>query len=127
MQKLLLIALTGVFLIPVPSRAEPDHSWEPSRSESAVHSVIPRDRVRVNITKPQAKLRLPKQQRPVVLLSLNDDEPDYYTEVTEFQVGYRRPELINCVGQVADLTDEIRLRLALARLRALERYYEKWG
>ena len=55
-------------------------------------------------------------------------EPDYYEERPEFQVGYRRPELVNQTAEIHDdLSDEIKLRLVLARKRALERYYEKWG
>jgi hypothetical protein len=37
--------------------------------------------------------------------------------------------LVNITGQVVDdeLSDYVKLRLVLARIKALERYQEKWG
>jgi hypothetical protein len=83
------------------------------------------------LQKAKPKLHLPRTQKPLSNLRLEDDEPDYYDELPEFQVGYRRPELVDQKGEVVDndtdLSDEIKLRLVLARKRALERYQEKWG
>ncbi len=75
------------------------------------------------------KLLLPRTQKPLSNLRLEDDEPDYYDELPEFHVGYRRPELVNITGQVVDdeLSDYVKLRLVLARMTALEKYQEKWG
>jgi hypothetical protein len=82
----------------------------------------------VTITKTKPKLHLAKSHRPIARLFVDDREDDYYEEIVEFQVGYRRPELVNQTAQVHDdLSDEIKLRLVLARKRALERYHEKWG
>jgi hypothetical protein len=59
---------------------------------------------------------------------LNEDDTDYYDELPDLQVGYRRPELVDQTAEVHDdLSDEVKLRLVLARKRALERYHEKWG
>jgi len=90
-------------------------------------TVIPAGRVRVIITKTRAKLHLPKAQRPVVRLALNDNDDDYYDETPEFQIGYRRPELTDQSADVDDISDEIKIRLVLARKRALEAYTRKWG
>jgi hypothetical protein len=83
-------------------------------------------RVRVTITKtkPKPKLYLVKSQR--ILLVLDDDDPDYYDELPDIQVGYRRPELINQTAEV-ELSDEIKIRLLLARKRALQAYYQNWS
>ena len=82
----------------------------------------------MTITKHKPKLHLPKPLRPVIRLSVDDREDDYYAELVEFQVGYRRPELVDQTAEVHDdLSDEIKLRLVLARMKALERYHEKWG
>jgi hypothetical protein len=84
-------------------------------------------RVRVTITKNKPKLNLPKTQRPVVRLFADDRDDDYYDEIVEFQVGYRRPELVNQTAHVHnDLSDEIKIRLLLAQKRALEAYNKKW-
>ena len=95
--------------------------------EQSAHSVIPDGRVRVVITKHKPRLHLPKPHRPVVRLSLTDNEDDYYDETPEFQVGYRRPELIDQTAQVHDISDEIKIRLLLARKRALEVYHATWS
>jgi hypothetical protein len=81
----------------------------------------------VVITKSKPKLHLARQQRPVVLLSLDDDDTDYYNELPDLQVGYRRPELVNQTAEVEDISDEIKIRLVLARKRALEAYHATWS
>jgi hypothetical protein len=81
-------------------------------------------RVRVTITKTKPKLYLAKSQR--ILLVLNDDDADYYDELPDIQVGYRRPEVINQTADV-DVSDEIKIRLLLARKRALEAYHQNWS
>ena len=122
---LLQILILAVLPLGV-SQAESEPIWETCRSACVAHSVTPNGRVRVVITKQKPKLYLAKSQR--ILLVLNDDDTDYYDELPDIQVGYRRPELVNQTAQVHDdLSDEIKLRLVLARKRALERYYEKWG
>ena len=96
----------------------------------SVHSATAGGRVRVIITKHKPKLSLPKSHRPVAqLIWLSaDDDTDYYAELPDLQVGYRRPELVNQTAEVHDdLSDEIKLRLLLARKRALEAYDRKWG
>ena len=95
--------------------------------EQSAHSVTPNGRVRVVITKHKPRLHLAKTQRPVVLLALNDDDTDYYDELPEFQVGYRRPELVDQSADVQDISDEIKLRLLLARKRALDAYHQNWS
>jgi hypothetical protein len=81
------------------------------------------------LQKAKPRQHLPRTQKPLSNLRLEDDEPDYYNELSEFHVGYRRPELVNITGQVVDdeLSDYVKLRLVLAHKRALERYHEKWG
>ena len=91
-------------------------------------TATPEGRVRVTITKQRPKLHLAKSQRPVVQLSAEDDDTDYYDELPDIQVGYRRPELINQTAEIHDdISDEIKIRLVLARKRALEAYYANWG
>jgi hypothetical protein len=83
-------------------------------------------RVRVVIAKQKPKLYLAKSQR--ILLVLDDDDTDYYDEFPDIQVGYRRPELVNQTANVNDdISDEIKIRLLLARKRALEVYHANWS
>ena len=85
------------------------------------------DRVRVTITTHKPKVHLAKLHRPVIKLSVDDDDNDYYDELPDFQIGYRRPELVDQTARVQDdISDEIKIRLLLARKRALEAYTRKW-
>ena len=106
------------------SQAESDPFWNTNRYAWSAHSVTPSGRVRVTITKTKPKLYLAKSQR--ILLVLNDDDTDYYDELPDIQVGYRRPELVDQTADV-DLSDEIKIRLLLARKRALDAYHQNWS
>ena len=109
------------------SLAQLDYEETPP-SEYVAQIVTPVDRVRVVITKPRARIHLAKTHQPVDRLVLNEDDTDYYDELIDLQVGYRRPELVNqTAGVHDDVSDEIKLRLILARKRALEAYAKTWG
>lgn len=123
---LMALILGTLTLVSQQSLATSDFNLESSRLGSVAHSVIHEGRVRVIITKVKAKLHLPKSYKPATLLKLDDDDNDYYDELTEFQVGYRRPELINQSAEV-ELSDEIKIRLLLARKRALDTYHANWS
>ena len=110
-----------------PSLAQPDYEETPP-SEYVVQIVTPVDRGRATITKPRARIHLAKTHQPVARLFFDDDDTDYYDELLDLQVGYRRPELVNQTADVHDdLSDEIKLRLILARKRALQAYAKTWG
>ena len=72
-----------------------------------------------------------KQKQRLLVLSnfkVDDNDDDYYDDRQEIYNSYRRPELVKIdVVDDADLTDEIRLRLAIARSKALKKYQEVWG
>ena len=106
------------------SQAESDPFWNTNPYAWSAQTVTHAGRVRVTITKTKPKLYLAKSQR--ILLVLNDDDPDYYDELPDIQVGYRRPELLNQTADV-DLSDEIKIRLLLARKRALQAYHQNWS
>ena len=106
------------------SQAESDLFWNTNPYAWSAQTVTHAGRVRVTITKTKPKLYLVKSQR--ILLVLDDDDPDYYDELPDIQVGYRRPELINQTAEV-ELSDEIKIRLLLARKRALQAYYQNWS
>ena len=106
------------------SQAESDPFWNTNPYAWSAQTVTHAGRVRVTITKTKPKLYLAKSQR--ILLVLNDDDPDYYDELPDIQVGYRRPELLNQTADV-DLSDEIKIRLLLARKRALQAYHATWS
>ena len=108
-----------------PSLAQSDHEGTP-HYESVVHSVTPADRVRVTIKKPRLRIHHAKTQQPLARLFLDDNDTDYYDELPDLQVGYRRPEILNQSVDV-DLSDEIKIRLLLARKRALQTYQQHWG
>ena len=110
------------------SQAQQDLPPDFTRLESPAHIATPAGRVRVTIIRTKPRLHLAKQQRPVVNSVLDDDNTDYYDELPDLQVGYRRPELIDQTATVdGDISYEIKIRLALARMRALEAYTKKWA
>ena len=123
LQTLLQLLILAVLPMGV-SWAQSEPTWETCHSVCVARSVTQDGRARVVITKQRPKLYLAKSQR--ILLVLNDDDSDYYDELPDIQVGYRRPELVNQTAEV-DLSDEIKLRLALARMRAMEAYNKKWA
>ena len=119
LQILILVALPfGI------SQAESDPFWNTNLYAWSAQTVTQSGRVRVTITKTKPKLYLAKSQR--ILLVLNDDDADYYDELPDIQVGYRRPEVINQTADV-DVSDEIKIRLLLAQKRALEAYHQNWS
>ena len=121
-----LLILGSLPLVAIPAQSEPP--WNTNRYEWSVPTVTREGRVRVVITKQRPKIHLARHQRPVILSRLNDDDSDYYDELSEFQVGYRRPELVNQTVEVNDdISDEIKIRLLLARKRALEAYHQNWS
>jgi hypothetical protein len=110
----------------VASQAESDPFWNTRPYAWSARTATPNGRVRVTITKQKPKLYLVKSQR--IILVLNDDDTDYYDELPDIQVGYRRPELVNQTAEVNDdISDEIKIRLLFARKRALEAYHANWG
>jgi hypothetical protein len=69
------------------------------------------------------------QQLQHLQLASDIEDSDYgsYDEV-DFQVAYRRPELVHHKQQLdGDLSEHIKFRLWLARQLALAKHQEKWG
>ena len=68
------------------------------------------------------------QQQPQRLSEVDDGDDDGYDEI-DFQVAYRRPELVHDKTKQNDgeLNDHVKFRLWLARQLALAKYQEKWG
>jgi hypothetical protein len=126
MKKLIpALTLVTLALISQQSLAELAPTWETCRSACVAQTVTAEGRVRVVITRIKPKLHLAKSQR--ILLVLNDDDTDYYDELPDIQVGYRRPELVDQTADVEDISDEVKIRLLLARRRAMEAYYQNWS
>jgi hypothetical protein len=122
-----LILLLMAAIASQASLAQLDYEETPP-SEYVARIVTPVDRVRVTIKKPRARIHLAKTHQPIARLFLNEDDTDYYDELPDLQIGYRRPELVNQTANVHDdLSDEVKLRLVLARKRALEAYHRTWG
>ena len=126
-KRLQILILATLGLISQQSQSQSVQVLDNNRSEWVAQTATAGGRVRVTITKHKPKLHLPKTQRPIVRLALNDDD-DYYDETPEFQIGYRRPELVDQTAEVHDnISDEIKIRLVLARKRALDAYHANWS
>ena len=123
-----ILTLVILGLIGQQSRSQPEQVLDNNRSEWVAQTATAGDRVRVTITKQKPKLHLPKPQRPVIQLALEDDDIDYYDELPDIQIGYRRPELIDQTAEIHDdISDEIKIRLLLARKRALATHHTTWS
>jgi hypothetical protein len=122
------LTLLTLAVISQQSRPQSAQALDNNRSEWAVQTATVGARVRVTITKHKPKLHLARPQQPLIWLSANDDDTDYYDELPDLQVGYRRPEIIDQTAKVYDdISDEIKIRLLLARKRALEAYHVNWS
>lgn len=126
-----LLQLLVILALPLGvSQAQSDTPLNSNRYEWSAQLVTAGVQGRVIITKYKPKLHLTKSQRPVIhMIRLSaDDDTDYYAELPDLQVGYRRPELIDQTADVHDdVPDEIKIRLVLARMRALEAYHQNWS
>lgn len=123
-----VLILATMALVSHQSLATPPPVWDTCHSVCVAQIATIDGRVRVIITKQKTKLHLPKIQRPVIRLSVEDDDTDYYDELPDVQVGYRRPELIDQTAQIHDdISDEIKIRLFVARTKALEKYNKIWS
>ena len=126
-QCLHLILLLMAAIASQPSLAQLDYEETPP-SEYVAQIVTPVDRVRVAIKESRTRIHLAKTPQPIARLFLNEDDTDYYDELPDLQIGYRRPELVDQTAEIHDdLSDEVKLRLLLARKRALEAYNRTWG
>ena len=109
------------------SHAQSDPHQDTSPYAWSAHSVTREGRVRVTITKTKSKLRLVKSQQFKIQLRADDDD-DYYDNSPDIYVGYRRPDLVDQTANAHDdISDEIKIRLLLARKRALEAHARKWA
>ena len=123
-----ILTLATLVLISQQSQSQSVQVSDNNRSEWVAQTATAGGRVRVIITKHKPKLHLAKSHRPIARLFVDDRDDDYYDELLEFHVGYRRPELVNQTAEVHDdISDEIKIRLLLARMRALEAYDRKWA
>ncbi len=69
-------------------------------------------------------LPVPRTLKPLARMDMDEDD-DYWDDVMDLQVSYRRPELIS--NDNLPLSDYICLRLAHARRLALDEYRRIWA
>lgn len=122
MTKLAAAALS-LFLVSSPSQASTTAVTQ--AQESPKRSVL-KTPMR---TKSVLARVVPKAQRRLLITndaSDGNDGPPGSDEL-DLQSPYRRPELVKDVDVDPELSDYIRTRLLVARLRALQKYQEVWG
>jgi hypothetical protein len=125
MNKLLTaIILATLALVSPQSQAILAPISAPNHYVWVAQTVTHAGRVRVTITRRKSKFYLAKLQSSK--LSAEDNDDDYYDDLPEVQVGYRRPELIQVADVHDDVSDEIKIRLLLARKKALQAYQANW-
>lgn len=116
----LIVALTSQ-----QSQAESALTSDTNRSVWVARTVTPGGRARVTITKSRPKYYLAKVYPK---LFAGDQDTDYYDDQPDLQVGYRRPELVDQTAEIVDpeLSDEIKIRLVIARMKAMQTYNQTW-
>lgn len=122
MKKLAVTALS-LFLVLNPSQAK--------TSNSAQEPVYRKHSASLSPTRTKSVLAraVPKAQRRLLVtndLTDGDDGPPGSDEL-DLQTPYRRPELVKDIDTDTDLSDYVRTRLLVARLRALKKYQEVWA
>ena len=123
-----ILTLVMLSMIATLSLAQLDQVSDRNHYVWVAQNVTAEGRVRVIITRTKPKLYLARIPRPVARLFVNDSDDDYYDDTPDFQIGYRRPELVDQTADLYDdISDEIKIRLMLARRRALEAYANKWA
>jgi hypothetical protein len=118
----LAVPVLSLFLVLSLSQAKTNESAQVqvSRSHSALKTPMRTKSVLVRA--------VPKAQRRLLItndLSDGDDGPPGSSEL-DLQVPYRRPELIKVSDTDDDLSDYVKTRLLIARVRALAKYQETW-
>ncbi len=119
----LAVPVLSLFLVLSLSQAKTNESAQVqvSRSHSALKTPMRTKSVLVRA--------VPKAQRRLLItndLSDGDDGPPGSSEL-DLQVPYRRPELIKVSDADDDLSDYVKTRLLIARVRALAKYQETWA
>jgi len=117
------LALTTLAAISQPSPADTELRSDINRSVWVAHSVTHAGRVRVVISRQRPKFFLAKTLLPRFA---SDQDDDFYDDLPEVQVGYRRPEVVDQSADL-ELSDTIKIRLALARIKAMKKYTETWA
>ncbi len=119
----LAVPVLSLFLVLSLSQAKTNESAQVqvSRSHSALKTPMR--------TKSVLARAVPKAQRRLLItndLSDGDDGPPGSSEL-DLQVPYRRPELIKVSdADDDDLSDYVKTRLLIARVRAMAKYQEIW-
>ena len=110
--------------------------WTISLAKTYDSTAIPESRSRSDSriqtpTKNALVRAVPKNKRQVLipaLLDLEDSDDSQGVEVLDLYIGYRRPEVIQ--DQTFDdddlVTDYVKIRLAVARARAMAAYRQKY-
>jgi hypothetical protein len=114
------LLIVGIFLL-ILSQEKTNAS---TISEFRPHSVLRK----VTVTRNALVRAMPRAQRIALkaanLLQADDDSDDDYDDI-DLQVGYVRPRLTKPAFGIDDISDHAKIRLALAREKALRTYMSK--
>ena len=79
-------------------------------------------------------LHLPRTQKQQLQLhqqasnlTVDDEDDDTSLEITDIYVAYRRPRIVQDFDENYEVSDYVKTRLLIARLKAMEKYQEVWG
>lgn len=116
MKKLAVTALT-LFLVLSSSQASTSPAKKVSVSQQ--HSGLK------NPTRTKSVLAraVPRARRQLVVTDVTDDDPAGPDELDMHQ-SYRRPELVQDSDTDSEMSEYVRMRLLIARIRALQKYQE---
>lgn len=119
------LAVTALSLFLVLSLSQAKTMAATQAQESPKRSVLK------NPTRTKSVLAraVPKYKRQVLAtnLGINDNDDPAGSDELDLQSPYRRPELVQDVDTDSDLSDYVRTRLLIARLRALKKYQDAWA
>lgn len=119
----LAVPVLSLFLVLSPSQAKTNESAQVqvSRSHSALKTPMRTKSVLVRA--------IPRAQRRLLVTNNIDDVNDGPPGSSELdlQVSYRRPEPIAVSDTNNDLSDYVKTRLLIARVRAMAKYQETWA
>jgi hypothetical protein len=110
-----LILLSGISLANTNS---------PTASPDGVRPIHSPTATRKEVRPARAKALVNHVKRSYIANSSIDDEDDDDADIMDLHIGYRRPRIVEPDDE--ELSDYIRIRLAVARARAMEIYRSKF-
>lgn len=97
----------------------------PTVSLDGVKTTLTQTAIKKEVRPARAKALVNHVKRSYIVDSSIDDNDDDDADILDLHIGYRRPRIVDYDDE--ELSDYVKLRLAIARARAMEIYRSKFA